>query len=106
MTAFEGSLVKQDVLDALSGKFPKQVPCKESLNDPKIVEYVSGVDPFEDTPRAFAIAWGKLGIDIHVPLSAGNAPRPKVPGGTWVENMLAYFETRDRMGIPANLSRG
>jgi hypothetical protein len=84
--------MKADVLDALSGKFPKQVPCKESLNDPKIVEYVSGVDPFEDTPRAFEIAWSKLGIDIHVPLSAGNAARPKVPGGTWVENGKIYAD--------------
>lgn len=84
--------MKQDVLDALSGKFPKKVPCKESLNDPKIVTHVSGVDVWEDTPRAFDVAWRKLGIDIHVTLPATNAPRPRVPGGTWVEGGKIYAD--------------
>lgn len=76
--------MKQDVLDALSGKFPERTPSKETLNHPGIINHVSGIDVFEDTPRAYEIAWRKLGIDIHSPLPRGNAPRPKVPGGTWV----------------------
>ena len=84
--------MKQDVLDALSGKFPRQTPSKETLNHPDIIKHVSGVDVFADTPRAFDIAWRRLGIDIHTALPAGNAPRPKVPGGTWVEGNQRFAD--------------
>ncbi len=84
--------MKQDVLAALSGKFPRRIPCKESLNDPKIVSHAAGFDVFDDTPRAFDLAWRKLGIDIHVALPAANAPRPKVPGGTWVDGGKVYAD--------------
>jgi len=77
--------MKQDVLDALSGRFPKHIPCKESLNHPGIINRVAGFDVYDDTPQAYDIAWRKLGIDIHTSLPEGNATRPKVPGGTWVE---------------------
>ena len=84
--------MKQDVLDALSGRFPKKIPSKETLNHPGIIRHVSGLDVFEDTPRAFDITWRKLGIEIHVPLPKGNASRPKVPGGTWEENGRRYAD--------------
>jgi hypothetical protein len=84
--------MKADVLAALSGRFPKTIPCKESLNDPKIMMRVSGVDPFEDTARAFDVSWRKLGIDIHVAPPAANAARPRVPGGTWVEGGKIYAD--------------
>lgn len=84
--------MKQDVLDALSGRFGHRVPCKETLNHPGIIEYVSGIDVYEDTANAFEIAWRKLGIDIHVPLPKENAPRPKVPGGTWKERNLRFSD--------------
>ena len=74
--------MRQDVLDALSGEFPNKIPNKETLNHPGIINHVAGFDVFDDTPPAFDIAWRKLGIDIHVPLPEGNAPRPKVSGGT------------------------
>lgn len=78
--------MKQDVLDALSGRFPRVIPSKESLNHPGIINHVCGFDVFDDTPRAFEIAWEKLGIDIHTGLPGGNAPRPRVPGGTWTQS--------------------
>lgn len=82
--------MKQDVLDALSGRFPKRIPSKETLDHPGIIRHVAALDVYEDTPRAFDIAWRKLGIDIHVPLPSGNVPRPRVPGGTWEENGIRY----------------
>jgi len=82
--------MKQDVLDALSGRIPRKVPSKETLDHPGIITYVSGIDVYDNTPGAFEIAWRKLGIDIHAPLPEGNAPRPKVPGGTWVEDGQQY----------------
>jgi hypothetical protein len=77
--------MRADVLDALSGRFPARVPSKESLDHPGIISRVAGFDVYEDTPRAFEIAWRRLGIDIHVPPPTGNAPHPRVPGGTWEE---------------------
>ncbi len=84
--------MKQDVLDALSGKFPAKIPCKETLNHPGIINLVSGLDVYEDTPAAFDIAWYKLGIDIHVPLMAENARHPQVPEGTWEEDGRIYSD--------------
>ncbi len=84
--------MKSDVLDALSGRFPRRIPSKETLNHPGIINQTCGFDVFEDTPRAFDQTWRKLGIDIHVAPPAGNAPRPKVPGGTWQENGRTYSD--------------
>ena len=95
--------MKQDVLDALSGKFPKKLPSKETLNHPGIINRLAGFDVYDDTSRAFDIAWRRLGIDVHPPLgddslldypkgAPTNAPRPKVPGGTWEENGLRYSD--------------
>ncbi|MEK6793150.1 MAG: uroporphyrinogen decarboxylase family protein [Spirochaetota bacterium] len=84
--------MKQDVLDALSGRSPKKIPSKETLNHPAIIKHVTGIDPFDNTPEAFALAWEKLGIDIHVAKPEKNAPRPKVPGGTWEENGTTYSD--------------
>lgn len=84
--------MKQDVLDALSGRFPRKIPSKETLDHPGLIRRVSGIDVYENTPRAFTLAWSKLGIDIHAPLREGNAPRPKVPGGTWVDGGQQYTD--------------
>ena len=84
--------MKQDVLDALSGRFPGMVPSKETLNHPGIMNRVTGFDVYDDTPRAFEIAWRKLGIDLHTRLPRGNAQRPRVPGGTWVEGGTRYSD--------------
>ena len=84
--------MKQDVLDALAGKFPAKIPCKETLDHPGIIKYISGKDIYEDTPAALEITWRKLGIDIHAPLPEENAPRPRVPGGAWEENGQAYID--------------
>lgn len=82
--------MKVDVLNALSGIFPEKIPSKETLNHPGLIEHVTGINPFEDTPRAFRIAWKKLGIDIHVPLPIKNVLPPKQPGSTWKEGNLRF----------------
>jgi len=81
--------MKQDVIDALSGRFPKCIPSKETLNHPGIIKYVTGIDPFEDTPKAFELAWERLGIDIHVAKPTTNAPRP-FSQDTWQEGNLRF----------------
>lgn len=80
--------MKIDIINALSGIFPERIPSKETLNHPEFIEYITGINPFENTPLAFRIAWGKLGIDIHVPLPKENALPPKLPGTTWKEGNL------------------
>ncbi len=84
--------MKKDVIQALSGIFPKTVPSKETLNHPGIIKHVSGIDVYEDTAKAFEVAWAKLGIDIHSEMPKENAPRPKVPGGTWEEDGKIYSD--------------
>jgi len=84
--------MKRDVLDALSGRTPNKIPSKESLDHPGIINHVAGFDVYEDTPLAYDVAWQKLGIDIHIVRRPGNAPRPKVPGGTWEENGYRYSD--------------
>jgi hypothetical protein len=83
--------MRQDVLDALSGKFPRKIPCKETLNHPALVTGVSGIDVFQDTPRAFALAWERLGIDIHTPVTTQARP-PVVPRGSWVIGDTRYAD--------------
>jgi len=82
--------VKQDIINALSGIFPEKIPSKETLNHPELMKYVSGIDPFEDTPKAFEISWEKLGIDIHVAKPTGNAVRPQEGYSTWQEGNLQF----------------
>jgi len=100
--------VKQDVLDALAGRYPKNIPSKETLLHPGIINAVAGFDLYDDTPRAYETAYRKLGIDIHQVLPSGNAPRPRVSGGTWEENGIRYadygvFPTQMSVGNGPNL---
>ena len=80
--------MKKDILNALSGIFPENIPSKETLNHPEFIEYVTGIDPFQNTPLAFRIAYEKLGIDIHIVLPKENAPLPKEPKDSWREGNL------------------
>lgn len=76
--------MKQDVLDALSGRFPQTIPSKETLNHPELITRLVGFDVYEDTDRAYEIAWRKLGIDIHAGLR-GQAYRFPVAKGSYTE---------------------
>lgn len=81
--------MKKDVLDALSGIFPEKIPSKETLNHPGFIEYVTGINPFQNTPLAFKIAWDKLGIDIHVPLPKENVGFSEHAESSWREGNLS-----------------
>ena len=83
--------MKQDVLDALSGKFPQKIPSKETLNHPELIERVSGVSAYKDTQQAYELAWERLGIDIHASISQQAYP-PKVPGGSWIVGNTRYAD--------------
>lgn len=83
--------MRRDVLNALSGRFPDRIPCKETLNHPGIIERVTGRDAFEQPVPAFCEAWQKLGIDIHA-APPESVRRPAVPGGTWVEDNTIYAD--------------
>ncbi len=82
--------MKTDILNALSGIFPERIPCKETFNHPELIEYVTGLDPFLDTPQAFRVAWEKLGIDLHVVSPKVNAPLPKETNRSWREGNLRF----------------
>ncbi len=84
--------MKQDVIDALTGKTPSNVPSKETLNHPALIKHVTGIHPFEDTPAAFQLAYQRLGIDIHMPLPAANAARPQLPGGAWQQGNYRFSD--------------
>jgi hypothetical protein len=125
--------VRRDVIDSLSGVFPSRIPTRETLNHPGLIRRVSGLDPWDRPADAFSEAWWKLSIDVHAaePASAPRPQVPgggssrvtsasssrrcsRYPGFVLCscgglygnvprENLLAYFETRDRMGIPAEV---
>lgn len=79
--------MKQDVIDALSGNFPKTIPSKETLNHPELISQLAGFDVYENTDSAYEIAWRKLGIDIHAGLR-GQAKRFPVAEGSYTDGNL------------------
>jgi hypothetical protein len=83
--------VRQDVIDSLSGVFPSRIPTRETLNHPGLLRRVSGLDPWDHPADAFSEAWRRLSIDVHEAAPA-SAERPRVPGGTWVENGWRYAD--------------
>ncbi len=85
--------MKQDVLDWAAGRTPAKIISKETLNHRGIIELVSGLDVYQNTPEAYRRAYQAMGIDIinRVPLE--NAPQPTPPG-----------EMRKHPSRPYNLS--
>ena len=57
-----------------------KIPSKETLNHQELIERVSGLDVYSNTPEAYKRAYKALGIDLinRVPLS--NAPQPTAQG--------------------------
>jgi hypothetical protein len=56
--------MKQDVLNWAEGRPGDKLVSKETLNHPELVEMVSGLDVFRQTPEAYRRAYAALGIDI------------------------------------------
>ncbi|HBR19006.1 MAG: hypothetical protein A2Y13_00645 [Planctomycetes bacterium GWC2_45_44] len=85
-----GITMKQDVFDWANTKLTSKVISKESLNHPQLIEMVSGLDVYKNTPEAYRRAYQALGIDVinNVPLE--NAPSPTPVGRCQPHAVLPY----------------
>ncbi len=72
--------MQSDVWSWATGKQPGKLISKETLNHPRLIELVSGLNAYKHTPQAYRHAYQALGIDLinRVPLE--NAPLPTPPG--------------------------
>ena len=68
--------MKNDVLNWSEGITPGKIISKETLNHPGLIELVSGLDVYRETPEAYRIAYEKLGIDLINQVPLENAPEP------------------------------
>jgi hypothetical protein len=68
--------MRQDVIAWSQGNRPTKIISKETLNHPELIEFVSGTNVYQNTPRAYLMAYKALGIDIINRVPAENAPVP------------------------------
>ncbi len=57
-----------------------KIVSKETLNHPGLIARVTGLDPYLDTPKAYAQAYEALGIDLINRVPTENAPPSTPPG--------------------------
>ncbi len=74
--------MKADVLSMLAGRRPAKGPSKETLNHTMLIALVTGLDPVAEAPRAFRLAYERLGIDVVNRVPDRPAPPPAPPGTT------------------------
>jgi len=96
-----------DVSNWLAGTPTRKRVSKETLNHPGIIELVTGIDPFEETPAAYLGAYEALGIDIINTVPEEKAPPPVAPGDVnWLkdgrvqETYLGVFNSTSRVRYP------
>lgn len=72
--------MKPDVIAWMNGEPTEKLVSKDTLNHRTLVELVSGLDAYGNTPEAYLRTYEACGIDIvnRVPLE--NAPAPTPPG--------------------------
>ncbi len=73
-------MAKSDALAWAFGEPHDKIVSKETLNHPGLIEMVSGVSVYVDTPEAYRRAYMALGIDIINRVPTTNAPTPTPPG--------------------------
>ena len=80
--------MKNDVLDWADGRPVAKILSKETLNHRGLIEMVTGLDVYENTPQAYKRSYRALGIDIinRVPLT--NAPEPTPEGEMRADDTL------------------
>jgi len=95
--------MKSDVIAWADGRKTSKPPSKETLNHPGIIQLVSGLNVYENTPAAFKAAYEALGIDIIncVPLGNAAAPAPEGvvidhPGKPYKVSRLGVYDTMNR----------
>jgi hypothetical protein len=82
--------MRQDVLNWAQGTPTSKIISKEFPNHPGLIELVSGLDVYHNTPEAYKRAYQALGIDLinRVPLE--NAPAPTPTGKTLPHPTMPY----------------
>lgn len=82
--------MRENVVKWAGAKATGKVVSKETLNHRGLIERVSGLDVYENTPEAYRRAYEALGIDIinRVPLE--NAPVPTPEGESRPHETLPY----------------
>ena len=74
--------MKNDVIDWASGRKPSKGISKETLNHRGLIELVSGLDVYRQTPESYRRAYQALGIDVINRVPMENAPQPTPEGHT------------------------
>lgn len=96
--------MKQDIMTAAAGRMPAKRLSKETLNHPGLIRMVSGLDPWQQAPEAFRIAYARLGIDLinRVPLCPAPAPsqRPTLRDDGYWYSPLGVYDTASRHRYP------
>ena len=59
-------MMRKDVMAWAQGTPSDKIVSKEFPNHPGLIELVSGLDVFENTPEAYKRAYQALGIDLMV----------------------------------------
>ena len=100
--------MKADVIKAYINKeMPRKRPSRETLNHAGLIYLASGIDPYENTQRAYLEAYKSLGIDLlsRIPPEE-NAVRLLKPGETadagngYVRSYLGVYDTYSRIRYP------
>ena len=82
--------MKNDVVLWAHSKPVDKVVSKETLNHRGLIEMVSGLDVYHDTPEAFRRVYEALGIDIINRVPLVNAPQPTPDGVSRPHETLPY----------------
>jgi hypothetical protein len=85
--------MKFDVLSWAQSAPTGKLVSKETLNHPGLVELVSGLDVYLNTPLAYLRAYEALGIDLVNRLPLTNAPQPTTSGAIRSHPSLPYDYT-------------
>ena len=82
--------MREDAINWAAVKPVGKVVSKETLNHRGLIELVSGLDVYRDTPEAFRRAYDALGIDIINRVPLANAPPPTPEGESRPHGTLPY----------------
>jgi len=99
--------MRADVLAWAQSESTSKIISKETLNHPALVELVTGLDVFRDTPEAYRRAYAALGIDVinRVPLRPAPASTPAGmtrahPTKPYIYGHLGVYDTAMRHSYP------
>lgn len=82
--------MRKDAIAYFEGRPTGKLAAKETLNHRGLVEMVSGLDVYEQTPEAYSRAYEALGIDIINRVPLANAPAPTPQGKIRRHSTLPY----------------